>query len=158
MQLLSSRKRVLFAAGRLLAAADLQAEQEYFLAKHRLHNRFAHGWGVAAGLRVSLNGATLHLTPGCAIDCVGDELVVAEPVAVPLPAQGETLFVCLAYSESETDPVPVSGGGVSPSRNFVSPTGTTATDIAAGASARRSRSVRVSASPSLTPGQHTIWQ
>jgi hypothetical protein len=107
--LISSRRRVLFASGRLLTTDDFQTEQEYFLARHRLHNRYLHGWGIASGLRVSVDGSSLHLEPGCGIDCVGDELIVPEPITVPLPPQGETVYVCLAYSESEVDNVPAPG-------------------------------------------------
>ena len=48
--------------------------------------------------------------------------------------------------------------GYSPSRNFVSPTGTIDTLCTPGYSASRSRIERISSSPSLRPGQQTIWQ
>jgi hypothetical protein len=39
----------------LLTADDLQREQDYHRDKARLHNRFLHGWGVVAGLTVSVD-------------------------------------------------------------------------------------------------------
>ena len=32
--------------GKYVTAADLVAEQDYFLSKHRRHDRLLHGWGV----------------------------------------------------------------------------------------------------------------
>ena len=48
--------------------------------------------------------------------------------------------------------------GVRPARNFVTPTGTTATLDTAGHRAARSSMVRASTAPSLIPGQATTWQ
>jgi len=46
-------ERPRFYDGRLLTAADLEDEQDYFREKIRLHNRLSHGWGVVTGLKVS---------------------------------------------------------------------------------------------------------
>jgi hypothetical protein len=49
-----------FFTGQLLTADDLQAEQDYFRGKSRLHHRLLHGWGIVSGLGVSIDqGATL---------------------------------------------------------------------------------------------------
>ena len=48
-----------FYAGRLLTAADLQDDQDYFRAKIRLHDRLLHGWGIVTGLQVSESAGTL---------------------------------------------------------------------------------------------------
>jgi hypothetical protein len=45
-------KRLKYAYGQLLGAADFQAEQSYFREKQRLHNRCLHGYGVVCGLLV----------------------------------------------------------------------------------------------------------
>ncbi|HWO25309.1 MAG TPA: hypothetical protein VNO30_41500 [Kofleriaceae bacterium] len=49
-----ARDRVNYFYGQLLGVRELQAEQRYFLDKHRLHNRYLHGYGVVCGLEVKL--------------------------------------------------------------------------------------------------------
>ena len=39
-------ERVKYFQGQMLSVSDLEAEQEYFLARLRRHNRHLHGWGV----------------------------------------------------------------------------------------------------------------
>ena len=36
----------------LITPDDLTLEQDYFLARHRRHNRLLHGWGVVCGALV----------------------------------------------------------------------------------------------------------
>lgn len=103
-------KRNNFFNGRLLSAADLATEQNYFLARHRLCNRLLHGSGVVQGLRVSVNGEpgaqNVVIGPGCALDRQGNEICVGAEPAVPLPQKGHRLFALLCYRERLTDPVP----------------------------------------------------
>ena len=73
-----------FFTGRLLTAADLQDDQDYFRAKSRLHNRLLHGWGVVTGLEVSESAGMLTISAGLALDCAGNELVLAEAKHIAL--------------------------------------------------------------------------
>lgn len=46
-------ERLQYFYGRMLGVADLQAEQNYFREKLKLHNRCLHGFGVICGLKVA---------------------------------------------------------------------------------------------------------
>lgn len=72
-------ERPRYFAGQLLTEDDLRAEQEYVLAKNRLHNRFLHGWGVVCGLELGCGDCPGYVTvrPGYAIDPCGNDIVVA---------------------------------------------------------------------------------
>ena len=45
-------QRLSYFYGQQLGPLDLQGEQAYLREKHRLANRFLHGWGVVCGLEV----------------------------------------------------------------------------------------------------------
>lgn len=45
-------ERVKYFYGQLLGVREFQSEQSYFYEKHRLHNRYLHGYGVVCGLTV----------------------------------------------------------------------------------------------------------
>lgn len=45
-------ERVKYFYGQLLGVREFQTEQSYFFEKHRLHNRYLHGYGVICGLEV----------------------------------------------------------------------------------------------------------
>ena len=101
-------ERVSYFQGQVLGADDFTAEQEYFLAKHRRHNRYLHGWGVVSGLQVAATDASeLVVEPGVAIDCAGNEIHLCAQVRLQLPSQPPVLFLALSYSETRTTPVPV---------------------------------------------------
>src|SRR3981189_3642305 len=75
--------RLRFFDGQLLTAKDFQAEQDYQIAKRRLHNRMLHGVGVVNGLAVSVDdgtGTVVLVSPGFALDCNGNEILVEGPV------------------------------------------------------------------------------
>lgn len=108
-----------FFTGKYLTARDLLAEQDYFLGRHRLHNRLLHGRGIACGF-----GVTCHPDPGCrgwvvvgpgiALDCCGRELVLTERRAFRVQPPPETakpperrFLLCAAYTEEDVEPVPV---------------------------------------------------
>lgn len=101
-------KRNRFFSGKLLTAEDLELEQEYFREKLKRHNRYLHGFGVVFGLEVSKSARDVVISPGLAIDCQGNEIVVPEPLkqALPSPDLDSTLFLSISYIEKETDPVP----------------------------------------------------
>lgn len=62
--------------GMLLGVADFEAEQAYHRGKQRLHNAWAHGWGVLWGLgvRVDPGKGEVAVSPGLALDGRGREL------------------------------------------------------------------------------------
>lgn len=100
-----------FFSGRLLSAADLELEQNYFRSKLKLHNRLMHGFGIVSGLEVSSSGGELHVSSGVAIDCEGNEIVVVERCAHPLPTlcSDTSLFLTIQYREQQTNPTPAVG-------------------------------------------------
>ncbi len=70
-------QRVSYFFGQVLGEDDFKTEQNYFIEKHRLHNRHLHGWGVVNGLEVSVDkGNVVHVSPGIAIDCAGNEILL----------------------------------------------------------------------------------
>jgi hypothetical protein len=83
--------------GKFMAARDFQAEQDYFLSHHRLHNRLLHGWGIVCGLEVEHHpdkerrpGSECALrwvvvNAGVAVDCCGRELIFPAMTAYELP-------------------------------------------------------------------------
>ena len=62
--------------GMLLGVADFETEQAYHRGKMRLHNAWAHGWGVLWGLGVSVDAGKgeVAVAPGLALDGRGREL------------------------------------------------------------------------------------
>ena len=66
-----------------------------------------HGWGIVAGLDVALGRRSrdIEVSPGLAIDCAGNEIVVPEAVCLKLPAAAKELFVALSYREVEEQPI-----------------------------------------------------
>jgi len=113
----SQLERVRYFAGKLLTAEDLEAEQEYHLARFRRHNRFLHGWGIVTGLRVAGDGKnSITVEPGFAIDCAGNELVLAEPLQLSLSGLSSKHFVVIRYCEQLAAPQVALDGGTEFSR------------------------------------------
>jgi hypothetical protein len=101
-------ERVNYFQGQLLSAADLQVEQEYFLARLRRHNRYMLGWGVVSGLTVTTASSTeVVVEPGLAIDCVGNEIHMCAEVRLPVARVPDTQFVVIRYAETKTSPIPL---------------------------------------------------
>lgn len=111
---MSSFERPNFFSGKLLSAEDLSAEQQYQIGKRKSHNRHLHGWGVVSGLGVKTQGGNVLVSPGIAIDCEGNDLVVDQTVNVPAPSMKDTrntVYVVVAYKEHKTNPVTTSLNG-----------------------------------------------
>jgi len=95
-------KRVNFFHGMLLTEEDFVEEQNYLREKLKLHNRL-HGsgvvWGmelekgrVQVGTRDAPRAVTkIFISPGLALDCAGNEIVVCESYLVPLDEKIEEL-------------------------------------------------------------------
>lgn len=104
-------KRILYFDGRLLSAEDLKTEQQYFIHRLKLHNRYLHGYGVVTGLQVAVSNKTpsveIVVSPGYAIDRSGNEIVVSAPQREPLPEKGEVTYLYIRWAERKTDYLPV---------------------------------------------------
>ena len=106
MAQLKRLKRNRYFTGKLLSAEDFQQEQEYHLDRYRRRNRFLHGWGVVHGLEVSVEqGSTVVVSPGLAIDCAGNEIVVEAEERVTITGSARQ-FVVIRYTEVPVDPMP----------------------------------------------------
>jgi len=93
-------ERPRFFTGRLLTATDLEQEQAYFLGRARRHNRFLHGWGIVSGLGVAIeDGTTVVVAAGLALDCAGNELVLAAPERLSLAGLSGKHYVTIRYLE-----------------------------------------------------------
>lgn len=114
----STDERNRYFTGKYMAPRDFMADPDYLLARHRLHNRLLHGWGIVCGLQVRRHPRPecadrwVRVKAGIAVDCLGRELVLHkdEPVELPAPvAPGDEreFFICLAYTECPIEYVPV---------------------------------------------------
>src|SRR5262245_57080610 len=83
-------ERQAFVNGQRLTAEDLAAVQNANKDLRWLHNRSLHGWGIGAGFSVEGEaGATaVQIGPGYAIDCLGREIILTDPVSKTVPAVG----------------------------------------------------------------------
>src|SRR5205809_1756003 len=79
-------ERPRYFSGQLLTETDLNSEQEYMLAKQRLHNRYLHGTGIVCGLQVtcSTNAGAVTIESGYAIDPCGNDIIVCNTHDFPV--------------------------------------------------------------------------
>jgi hypothetical protein len=106
-------RRIHFFKGFFTHAEDWQAAQAYRNAKHQLHNRAMHGWGIVSGhlknleVSVSADGTALIVEPGLAIDREGRELYLSEPETIPFEPQahhpGSHIYLIARYDEELVD-------------------------------------------------------
>ena len=129
-------KRARYFHGMLMTDRDFSEEQIYHSEKRKLLNKMLHGWGVVCGLgieAVNSGSSKIKITPGMALDCNGNEIVVCENIEIDLkeeiclspPAKQKDVcaetgnvgenkyYIGIKYNEAPTDPVPVytPGGG-----------------------------------------------
>lgn len=77
-----------------------------------LHNRALHGWGIAQGFQVTLDGPTcITISPGFAIDRHGREIVLEEPLQVEvavkrLADEAGLCFLTVSWEQLPDDFVP----------------------------------------------------
>jgi len=95
------RQRPNFFSGRLLTADDLAQEQLYLLDKFKRHNRTLHGFGIVSGLKVTARANQVHITPGVALDCEGNELIVscAQSIVAPATTGNRVAYLQLRFVE-----------------------------------------------------------
>jgi hypothetical protein len=112
--------------GKLMVERDFTDEQRYFRERLRLHNQRLHGAGVTCGLAVTQHPSAacqdryVVLAPGSAIDCCGNDILVAAADTLDLqrfPAvkalydhpddQDHVLQIGIFYRECPTEEIPV---------------------------------------------------
>jgi hypothetical protein len=111
--LLTERRRPLYFDGRFLAAADLTAEQTYFLGRQATLNRLS-GFGVLQGLEVSrppatgdqLNAFQVAIAPGTGVTPSGESVTLDTPLTINLAntARIEQLNAAFGVGEAIRDP------------------------------------------------------
>ena len=81
-------ERIQFFTGQRLTAVDLSELQRANRELRWLHNRSLHGWGIGLGFGVTGERGETAVTvaPGYAIDCRGREIILTEPLTLPVPA------------------------------------------------------------------------
>lgn len=98
--------------GKLLTVRDFKSEQDYYIHKAQLVNRMLYGSGVVTGLKTSMiDGQTLSVESGLAIDASGREIVVPKPVTQKMAViegfntykDAHELYLCLEYHEKGTE-------------------------------------------------------
>lgn len=99
--------------GKMLTAADFQAEQTYFGNKSKFMNGILYGDGIVCGCGVySMDDQSILVESGVAIDSLGNEIVVENSVVKKLSSvdgfdklkSGEATLV-LKYAEENVHPV-----------------------------------------------------
>src|SRR6266705_1913825 len=79
-----------FFCGQLLTDADLSALLKWARDRFGL-SRYRHGWGVVCGLDVRCDPSVptgVIVTPGYAVDCCGDDIIVCESASLDLKGAG----------------------------------------------------------------------
>ncbi|MDR2615236.1 MAG: hypothetical protein LBC28_01515, partial [Oscillospiraceae bacterium] len=113
--------------GKLLTVRDFEAEQRYESVKRRLISRVVGGAGVVCGFGVTAgDDATLIIESGLAIDYLGRELALDEPLIRKLEmldgheslAGRDDAYLCLDYDETDIEPVNAVGSDAEDGREF----------------------------------------
>lgn len=101
--------------GKLLTQRDMEAEQVYLNNKRRLINFLMYGSGVVCGMSVlKVDGQTIAVESGMALDGLGRELVLDKPVITRLSEvcgfeqdRGTALYayLCAEYAEIPREPM-----------------------------------------------------
>ena len=106
-------RRNRYFAGKTLAVADLEMEQDYVRGADAQLARLVLGTGVVCGLDVTAGEAGgrpgIHISPGLALDSWGRRIVVPRRVEAALPAQAPppaSMVVRLRYAAHGTDFAP----------------------------------------------------
>jgi hypothetical protein len=106
-----ANERPRFFPGKLLTTEDLAQEQHYVREKQKLHNRTLHGFGVVSGLKVSTQSGEIVISPGYALDCEGNEIVIEAPQTLCPPAQsGSGVYLSVRFTEECIKPVTTASG------------------------------------------------
>jgi hypothetical protein len=95
--------RVRYRERQRLRAADLNHEQAYRVAMRRRHNISHHTWGIAHGLKLVVEAGDFFVQPGVAVDGYGRELIVPEPVSLPMTVCDEAMNIFDALQSEAID-------------------------------------------------------
>lgn len=98
--------------GMAVTADVWERAHSYHLQRARLHALVSHGSGIVAGLEVQPSDpadSSVYVLPGYAIDYLGREIIVAEPVSFDLGTAVGHLKLVLSYGEGDPKPEPVNG-------------------------------------------------
>ncbi len=98
--------------GKLLSVEDFNLEQKYVNDKRRMINRLIDGTGIVAGMNVvGLDERTISVERGFALDCVGREIVIDNPIIKKLSlienfdscvkTNANYMYLCIEYDEKE---------------------------------------------------------
>lgn len=112
-----------FFPGQLLVDGDLQLLVDYTSLKHRLHNRFLHGAGVVCGLQVGCHpcgGGKVVVTPGMALDCCGNDIIVPCPAELDIISMIRNLRLSLQPGYDCGDPCDKNADPKDPRKNKLS--------------------------------------
>ena len=115
-QLPRADERNRYFTGKFLTESDFADEQSYFLARHCLHNRLLHGWGIVSGLEVrAVADSGLEVGPGVALDPLGRELILRDPETLSAEdSPKRPFFLVIRYHCEEDERVPPLLGGERP--------------------------------------------
>ncbi len=101
--------------GKLLTQRDMEAEQLYFNNKRRLLNALLVGPGVVCGFNVlKVDGVTVAVESGLALDGLGREIVLDRPVITRLSelsgfgddyGMEKSVYLCAEYAETPCEPM-----------------------------------------------------
>jgi hypothetical protein len=114
-------ERLTFFNGQRLTAEDLTAVQNANKDLRWLHNRSLHGWGIGSGYSVEgeTGASSVQIGPGYAIDCLGREIILTDPIVKTVPAVGgaldgseATFYLVAAYLDDSGQQVLESRPGV----------------------------------------------
>jgi hypothetical protein len=127
---LDPKKRLNYEFGMVLGVNDFRQEQEHHEWKHRLNNKWLHGYGTVYGLQVSAanvpsnDDVEIRISPGYAITPQGNGVSVEyvqcgqlnqwlqrhkNDSNFPSSAGRHRVFVTLCYDECLTELVPIAG-------------------------------------------------
>jgi hypothetical protein len=102
-------ERIAFYSGELLTADDLSTLDTNNRELRWLHNRSLHNWGIGLGLDVKgARGATsVTVNPGYAVESLGREIILSDPVKQPIPAVSgpATYYLVANYVNDADEPV-----------------------------------------------------
>lgn len=120
---LDSSKHTNYVVGMVMGVDDFQQEHAYLAARSASLARQVAGSGLSSGLQLSVNGSTVSVTPGSAVDASGEMVTVPTQQCADLgdwvtqnqsqlpQTSGEaTFYVVLSYATSLTDPVAIPPG------------------------------------------------
>ena len=98
--------------GMAVTADVWERAHDYHHHRARLHALAAHGTGIVAGLEVRPSDpadGSVYVMPGYAIDPLGREIIVQQPVSFDLGDATGSLQLVLSYGEGEPQPDSASG-------------------------------------------------